>query len=70
MISKTETVDVKGDVISQVLSETSPHSIELSRNAKGDYSWSIKIYFADMDENDPVGLIEDIDKLLREKFSK
>ena len=27
-----------------------PHSIELSRDKKGEYSWKIKLYFEDADD--------------------
>ena len=27
-----------------------PHSLELTRNAKGDYQWSIKAYAADLED--------------------
>lgn len=40
-------------------------SIELTRNAKGDYQWSIKAYFDEGHEDDALGMLEAIDGTLR-----
>ena len=42
-------------------------SIELSRNAKGQCSWSIKVY-GSIEEDDLVASVEALDKGLRDKF--
>ncbi len=41
-------------------------SIELSRNAKGQASWTIKVY--GNDQTDLVGAVEELDGRLQEKF--
>ena len=42
---KTEvTTDAGGSVVSTVTSSEHPNSIEISRNAKGQYSFVIKLY--------------------------
>ena len=46
-----------------------PNSIEVSQNAKGDFSRSVKIYFGEPDEAETVvEKIEAIYVLLHEKF--
>ena len=44
-----------------------PHSIELTRNAKGEYGYQIKLYFASISEP-PIEALETIDKALKERF--
>ena len=46
-----------------------PHSIELTRNAKGDYQWTIKMYF-ETTEAAPVGNLKALDAWLRDNFAK
>jgi len=46
-----------------------PHSIEVSRTTKGDYSWKIKLYFQEPHEGEEVlKRIEEIDEQLKSKF--
>ena len=46
-----------------------PHSVELTRNAKGEYGWTIKRYFADNDGSLYITeKIAGIDAALRERF--
>lgn len=49
------------------LSELKQDSIEIKKNAKGDYAWDIKIYFNE-DSEKAIERIESIDKTLKEKF--
>lgn len=49
------------------LSELKQNSIEVKKNAKGDYAWDIKIYFAE-DEVKAIDTIEIIDKTLKTRF--
>ena len=47
----------------QRVEHVNPNSVELSRNAKGERSWSVKIYFG---EDDPIRRLRAIDdELLR-----
>jgi hypothetical protein len=48
--------------------ETAPHSVDLSCNAKGQYSWTIKIYFKEEDKGSIVDEVEKINKLMLERF--
>ena len=51
--------------------DTRTSSIELTRNAKGDYQWNIKIYFDKDKDKIPESIllqIEAIDKELRVKY--
>ena len=45
-------------------------SIELSKNAKGEYAWKVKLYFDDADETSPsvVDELAAINYLLKTKF--
>ena len=43
-------------------------SIEVTRNAKGDYQWCIKIYWDSINEIAPTRDIEGIDADLRRRF--
>ena len=45
-------------------------SIKLTKNAKGDYQWEIKVFGSDKIGPDEVKVLEDIDKDLEEKFGK
>ena len=49
------------------LRRDAPHSVELTKNAKGDYQWSIKVYFG---EEDPVDRIDTIDAYMRNTYLK
>jgi len=51
------------------LLEVKQNSIELKRNAKGDYAWDIKVYFNE-DNKSTLETITSIDKELKEKFNK
>jgi len=44
-----------------------PHSIELTRNAKGEYGWSIKLYFESPDIA-PTTYLKALDAWLRDNF--
>ena len=50
------------------VTETAPHSIDLSCNAKGQYSWSIKLYFKDEDKEAVVNEVEKINNLMLQLF--
>ena len=56
----TKTIHNESIVAEEVIAETAPHSIELSRNAKGQYSWSIKVYFR---EEDKQTIVDEVDKI-------
>ena len=43
-------------------------SIEVSKNAKGEYSWKIKIYFEDEKADTPTTRLKAIDEDLRVLF--
>lgn len=45
-------------------------SIKLTKNAKGDYQWEIKVLGSDKIGPDEVKVLEDTDKQLEEKFGK
>ena len=45
-----------------------PHSVEVTRNAKGEYGWTVKVYFEDTDGLLTVDEITDIDAQLRALF--
>ena len=49
------------------LSELKQDSIEVKKNAKGDYAWDIKVYF-NSEETKAIAKIESIDKKLKEIF--
>jgi hypothetical protein len=49
----------------QQIEHLNPHSIELSKNAKGEYAWVVKAYFGD---EDPIGRIKAIDAELRRLY--
>jgi len=40
--------------------EDAPHSVEVSQNAKGQYSFSVKLYFSEEDRDNVVGKVEEI----------
>jgi len=44
-----------------------PHSIELTRNAKGEYGWQIKVYFESPDAA-PTWSLKALDAWLRDNF--
>ena len=54
-------------VIVQMQRETHS-SIELTRNAKSEYQWQIKIYHEDGDEDSALQTLQHIDTRLREMF--
>jgi hypothetical protein len=43
-----------------ILKRELPHSVELSRNAKGEFSWTIKRYYATGEEEDATRIIREI----------
>lgn len=69
MKTKTETLAYGEDTPSQIIvTETAPHSVDLSCNAKGQYSWTIKLYFKEGDKATIVDEIAKINKLMQERF--
>ena len=69
MKTKTETCAYGDTNPSQVIiTETAPHSVELSCNAKGQYSWSIKVYFKDEEKDGIVDAVEKINDQMKVKF--
>jgi hypothetical protein len=52
------------------LDRTCPNSVELSRNAKGEYSYSIKLYFdgTDTDRERALATVGDIEAQLRREY--
>ncbi|MDE2104999.1 MAG: hypothetical protein KGL39_47615 [Patescibacteria group bacterium] len=44
-------------------------SVELSKNAKGDYQWVIKAYFEDGQEDDALDRLKHIDDELRKQYA-
>lgn len=42
-----------------------PHSIEATRNAKGDLQWSIKVYYADGEQEHALETVTILDRILR-----
>jgi hypothetical protein len=67
MQTKTK-VSENGVPVQETLTETAPHSLELSCNAKGQYSWSIKIYFKDEDKENAIGIIAKLNDGMLQKF--
>ncbi len=63
MADITTTTNDKGKITSKVIAERNIHYIEVVRNAKGDYQWSIKLYFGDDDFEE--GAEETIDKMIK-----
>ena len=53
---------------SEELAKENRSSIEVSKNAKGEYAWKIKVYYEDEKEDNPLGRIKDIDTNLRVMF--
>lgn len=51
------------------LAKENRSSIEVSKTAKGEYSWKIKVYFEDEIEDQPVSRIKTIDEALRSNFN-
>lgn len=49
-----------------ILTQRDPKSsIELTRNAEGDYQWAIKAYFEEGREEDALATLETLDETLR-----
>lgn len=67
MLNKSQTIH-NGVPVEEVITESAPHSLELSCNAKGQYSWSIKMYFRDEDKGSIVEEIEKINNIMLQKF--
>jgi hypothetical protein len=66
---KTKTIEKDGNnTAKETVIETAPHSIDLSCNAKGQYSWSIKLYFKEEDKEHVVGDIEKINQEMQLTF--
>jgi len=58
-----------GEVLMEEVSQTAPHSVELSCNAKGQYSWTVKLYFRE-DQKSSIGdELELIVNQLRARYS-
>ncbi len=55
------------ELLAQLKRETTS-SIELTRNAKGDYQWCCKIYFELGQEDEALGRLSTIDAALRVRF--
>jgi hypothetical protein len=53
---------------SDELSATQQNSITLKRNAKGDYAWDIKVYFAPENSVNALEGIKEIDANLRQDY--
>lgn len=49
------------------LKEVLQNSIELKKNAKGDYAWDIKVYFND--DKKALETIDNINEYLKNKYS-
>ena len=65
MLNKSVTKNEEGKVVSETLSTSAPHSIEVSRSTKGIMSWTIKMYFGDEGEFEALSRINEIhDKLV------
>ena len=45
-----------------------PHSIELTRNVKGEYSWSLKAYYAQGEAHLALDALHSIDLALRDLY--
>jgi hypothetical protein len=54
-VKEVNVLDKKGNIVETMFSEVEPHSIEVSQNAKGQFSFTIKMYFGDDGESDIVG---------------
>lgn len=50
------------------LERLAPHSVEVTKNAKGEYGWTIKVYFADNEANGAIIAAKIIDTTLRREF--
>jgi hypothetical protein len=42
--------DSQGNVVSTTISDGAQSSVEISRNARGDFSWSVKVYSDNPDQ--------------------
>ena len=58
------------EVVGKEVTERNQDSIELSINAKGDYSWTIKTYFDSTHDADALERIAAIDTSLRDKYGR
>jgi len=65
---KTVIYGAAGPPIQEEINELAPHSVELSCNAKGQYSWTIKIYFGDDRKVDIAEDLELIANQIKAKF--
>ncbi|MEM4720891.1 MAG: hypothetical protein QXT73_02340 [Candidatus Methanomethylicaceae archaeon] len=54
--------------VAEVLSQISPHSIELNKTTKG-YTWTIKLYFSDENRGSVVEELQNLDRQLRALFA-
>jgi hypothetical protein len=63
MQTKTQTLH-NNVPVEEIISETAPHSVELSRNAKGQFSWTIKMYFKEEDKGAIVGEVEKLNNIM------
>lgn len=57
-------------LVAKEVTDRNQDSIELSVNAKGDYSWSVKVYFDDANDKTALTRLEHIDARLRDKYGK
>lgn len=58
----------EGTKVAEVLSQISPHSIELNKTTKG-YTWTIKLYFSDENREAIVEELKNLDAQLRALFT-
>lgn len=58
------------EVVGKEVTERNQDSVELSVNAKGDYSWSVKVYFDAANDKTALTRLEHIDASLRDKYGK
>jgi hypothetical protein len=50
MSGQTVTTDSSGTVVETITNEQSQNSVEISQNAKGQYTFSVKLYFNGEDQ--------------------
>ena len=48
-----------------VVEKENQHSVEVTKNAKGDYAWKIKLYFNDEETDRPIERVKAIDLAVR-----
>ena len=48
--------------------ENTSDSVELTRNAKGDYQWTVKLYFQPKAEVEAMHRLDSLDRALRKQY--